>query len=527
MYSTDFKNLTEKDIEKIKEIYLDSELPWDNRMTLLSQYIGKSERTVNRWLAKLGISESSQPESPQFELAKEYKYDTSKKCFIITWAQNDTPVHPQFFSNIIAYSKKLNAGLHIIAGRYKNPTSVFTDRKYDHWADETLEYLDASRHELHKYLWIMSDVKIQPTAVNPMTGLQGMSGVNSCIFGSPKVQLETIPAPNSNFPKMMLTTGACTISNYTDSKSGKKGEFHHQLGFAIVEIQDDEVYFVRQVTALDNGNFTDLIYNVSYNFETDSSVISEALPPSAIIMGDIHYGQHDPLIIEKTLEFAKLVKPKYIVMHDVFDGLSINHHDSKDPIIQYHRELNGTNSLKCEINYMLSELEKFKDFKVVIVRSNHDNFIDRWIKETDWRKASTLKNSLEYMEYCAVLLRGDAPNGLIPYIINQRFPNFITLKVCDSFIINGWEVGLHGDIGFNGSRGSIEQFRKMNTKIIVGHSHTPSRKDGAISVGTSSKLRVNYNIGPSNWLQSHIIINRDGKAQHILFNNGKFTTLFD
>jgi hypothetical protein len=50
--------------------------------------------------------------------------------------------------------------------------------------------------------------------------------------------------------------------------------------------------------------------------------------------------------------------------------------------------------------------------------------------------------------------------------------------------------------------------------------------DGALAVGTSTTLRVNYNIGPSSWLQSHVIIQQDGKAQHLNFINGEFTTLF-
>jgi hypothetical protein len=78
-------------------------------------------------------------------------------------------------------------------------------------------------------------------------------------------------------------------------------------------------------------------------------------------------------------------------------------------------------------------------------------------------------------------------------------------------------LGQHGDVGSNGSRGSLNQYRTLNTKIIVGHYHSPGRKDGAIAVGTSTKLRVGYNNGPSSWLQSHVIIHEDGKAQHINF----------
>jgi hypothetical protein len=41
--------------------------------------------------------------------------------------------------------------------------------------DELQPYLDANRHDIHKYVSILSDIKIQPTAINPMTGMQSLS----------------------------------------------------------------------------------------------------------------------------------------------------------------------------------------------------------------------------------------------------------------------------------------------------------------------------------------------------------------
>lgn len=322
-----------------------------------------------------------------------------------------------------------------------------------------------------------------------------------------------------------MTTGACTVKNYTDSKTGKKGEFHHSLGFVIVEIKDKDTFFARQVTATDDGDFNDLYYNVSFDPDTMVGVVTKNETFPAVILGDLHYGQHDQRVIDKTLELFNYVHPENVVLHDVFDGLSINHHESKDPFIQYQREVDGTNSLRREIDSMLEGLKDFEKYKTVIVRSNHDDFLDRWLKGTDWRKANTLKNSIEYMEYSALLLKGAAPNGVIPYLINQKFPNFVTLGRSDSYVVNGWELGQHGDIGSSGTRGSLLQFRKLNTKIVVGHYHSPGRKDGALAVGTSTKLRVNYNLGPSGWLQSHVIIHNDGKAQHIHFIKGEYTTL--
>ena len=519
-----FEDLTHNQISDLSGIYWNRELSWDERMKQLSQYLNKSERTVQSWISKLGITEKALTESPQFLKAKERKFDKRRKRFIITWAQNDTQVHEAFVSNMEAYAKHVDASIHVIAGRYKNPTSVTEDRSLETWDGRIEKYLDAGRHEIHKHMWIMSDVKIQPTAVNPMTGLEGMSGVNSCIFGSPKVQMETIPVLEGSLPKLMLTSGACTLKNYTDSKAGKKGEFHHTLGFVIVEIKDSSVFFVRHVTATDSGDFTDLYNKVEF-VENKGSKISKIKKTAAFILGDIHYGQHDERVISKTLELLKIVKPDNIVLHDVFDGLSINHHEANDPFVQYHREVEGTNSLRREVDQMLDGLKDFEKYNVVIVRSNHDDFLDRWLKSTDWRKATTLKNSIEYMEYSTLLLKGEAPNGVIPYLINKRYPKFKTLGRSDSFVVNGWELGQHGDIGSNGSRGSLLQFRKLNTKMVVGHYHSPGRKDGALAVGTSTKLRVNYNLGPSGWLQSHVIIQDDAKAQHINFIKGEFTTL--
>lgn len=523
-----FKELTNEQIEQARSIYLNKDLPWDDRMILLMKLFGKSERTVRKWCSeKLGFKEKQEVEPEQYTKAKTKQHSDDKKRFIISWAQNNTPVHKKLLRNIEAYAEFIDAEILVIAGRYRNPTSIWTNNNQneEHWKKEVEPYLDANRHDIHKYVSIMSDIKIQPTAVNPMTGMQAISGVNSCIFGSPKVQLEMIPVLDGNKPKMMLTTGAVTVKNYTDAKAGKVGEFHHTFGFAIVEIKDDETFFVRQVTADDKtGNFRDLYYSV------DDNGVHEINSIEAAILGDIHYGHHDQEVLDKTMEMLGKLRPKHVVLHDVFDGNSISHHEMKDPFIQYGKEISGTNDLAKEVDLMLDGLKAFEDFdNVVIVRSNHDDFLDRWLKNEDWKKQPTYKNSRLYMKYSDILLEQYAKDpynikGVIPTLINERYPKFITLGRSSSYLVKGFELGSHGDLGSSGSRGSLQQFRKLNTKIIVGHYHSPGRKDGALSVGTSTKLRVGYNKGASAWLQSHVIIQEDGRAQHINFINGEYTT---
>lgn len=518
-------DLTVSEIEIFTETYKNKELPWDYRMQILKDLTGKSERTVRKWAITLGLKERSDSESEpeEYSIAKQRVFNKTVKRFIISWAQNNTPIHEKFLRHMEEFANEIDAGIHIIAGRYRNPTSIWSQEQEDNewWHEGVIPYLDANRHDIHKYLSIMSDIKIQPTAVNPMTGLEGLSAESSCIFGGPKMQMQTVPVLEGNKPKIMMTSGACTKPNYTDSKSGKKGEFHHMYGFIIVEIKDDETFFVRHVTANDDGDFTDLYYRVSDDANGNTK-IKKIKKIAGIVLGDLHYGHHDQVVLDKTMKMLKKLKPKTVVLHDVFDGHSISHHERKDPFIQYQREQDGSNSLKLEVDIMLENLKVFEQFpKVVIVRSNHDDFIDRWLKDVDWRKTSTPKNSLEYMEYSGYILSGKATQGVIPYLINVNFPKFITLDRSSSHKIKSWEVGQHGDVGANGSRGSLLQFRKLNTKVIVGHYHSPGRRDGALAVGTSTHLRVGYNLGPSSWLQSHVIIHTDGKAQHINFSKDK------
>ena len=138
-----FNELTEKQKNYAKQIYHDKTLKWDERMGILVSFFGKSERTVRKWCSeKLGFKEKLDVESKQYEQAKKRETDKTKKRFIITWAQNNTSVHKGFYNNIEAYAKHIDADIHIILGRYKNPTSVFQDAEQESWVSEVEKYMD-------------------------------------------------------------------------------------------------------------------------------------------------------------------------------------------------------------------------------------------------------------------------------------------------------------------------------------------------------------------------------------------------
>jgi len=81
--------------------------------------------------------------------------------------------------------------------------------------------------------------------------------------------------------------------------------------------------------------------------------------------------------------------------------------------------------------------------------------------------------------------------------------------------------------GVSGSRGNINQFKRLNTKIVTAHGHGVARYDGAVQVGCNCALRQGYNHSASDWVHSDVIIHKsDGKCQHILYigPDAEFTT---
>jgi hypothetical protein len=80
-------------------------------------------------------------EPEQYIKAKTKSHDTKTKRFIITWAQNNTPVHKGFFIISKKYASFIHADIHVIAGRYKTPR-VFglLVKSEEYWAQELLPF---------------------------------------------------------------------------------------------------------------------------------------------------------------------------------------------------------------------------------------------------------------------------------------------------------------------------------------------------------------------------------------------------
>lgn len=449
--------------------------------------------------------------------------------YVITSAQNATPIHKPFLEALHRYCKRMNAQLIVIPFRYKNPTSSWTaNNEHDEWwAPELVPHLYDGRFDIGRSLTVLADIKVQPTAVSPLTGLESITHDRSGIIGHPKVELRTIPTPQRSLPKIMTTTGAVTLENYTDTKAGKKGAFHHTIGAVIVEV-DGNIFHQRHISALKDGSFIDLDLAVT------KDGTSKAPPAAGLVMGDTHVDFVDPAVVKATFagkgSIVQRLDPEHLVWHDLLDFYSCNHHHRGNPFTAVAKHKAGAGNVANEVDRACAFVDTHgKGRKNVLVPSNHPDALARWIREADWR--SDPENAEFYLETALEMVRGaemyhGGARTIDPFHYWARKKiNADTsyLHRGDSFTIKGIEVSQHFDLGANGARGNIKAFSRIGVKSVGGHSHSPGICEGAHQVGTSTYLDLEYSGGGlSSWLNTHEVIYANGKRTLVNVINGKY-----
>lgn len=444
----------------------------------------------------------------------------SKKRLVITAAQNNTPVNSGFLGALKTYIEDNGAGLIVIPIKYKTINSQ-DDMLADAYDEDIERYLCENTIEFPKYnLKIYAGLKIQATAENPLSGLDPLSKGRSIVVGHAQVQLKTLPNLDKRISDIITTTGVITEKNYSKTKLGEKARFNHSLSAVVVEF-DENHYHLRHLNYDEETNsFWDI------NKQYSSSSISDGLQCAALVTGDEHAIFRDETVERWTYNdpnsIVSVMKPLSIVRHDTLDAYSISHHHRKNVFTQYAKWKSGVNRIEDElrqtIDYLNNTTPGFSTS--YIVQSNHNEHLLRWLNEVDIKAEPWNAKFYHYLMYNMLEETEMTPNGTShpdPFKLVAKDHLKANIKFVDrgGMKIMGIEVGAHGDFGVNGARGGPKSFARIPDKMIVGHSHSPSIEKGCYTVGTSSKLSLEYNKGASTWHHAHVIIHPNGKRQMI------------
>src|SRR6185312_14590381 len=412
--------------------------------------------TTNPNVPPRGQNSKTRGQAPVFRRTK-----AGTTIFVITSAQNATPKHKGFYAALEQYCNHRSAAARfVIPTRYKNPTSRWTDSQEGaEWWDIPRTDLLSTRLQLNQNITILGDIKTQPTASSPLVGYDAITGLSSGVLGHTKLAQRCIPTPQNKLPKILTTTGACTVANYTDSRAGKLGEFHHSLSALVVEIHG-KTFHLRQLCANKDGSFIDL----DTLYTPDS--VTAAGRPLALVMGDTHVDFIDKAVKRATFDKGGIIdtlKPLALVWHDLLDAYSVNPHHRGNPFNALAKRLGGLDDARAEVQRAVEFIDRHtpKGVESIVVASNHDDMLRRWIIANDWKLDPI--NAAFYLETALAMVKGTrlTDSGTtypspFPYWVEKLSkvkPR--VLNGSESYTLGGIELAMHGDQGPNGARGSI------------------------------------------------------------------------
>lgn len=460
------------------------------------------------------------------------------KRYVLTCAQNNTPLFDAAWASLLTLANYYDAEIMVSRFTYDKATNGRSAKvgsrdasdTDDLWYDPRIApFIADERVRLAPGLVWCGELNILPTAVRPLSGLETYTGRDSSVIPHVKLAMESVASGKYEATKFVYTTGTVTQRNYIQKKAGQKAEFHHCYGALLVEVDSSGSWWCRQLNADSEG----VIFDLYTKF--DGVDATEGYPVEAISWGDIHVGQMDEANEDACWGPGGMLdklRPSFQFLHDVLDFRARNHHERGNPHKAFERHVKGDGDVRAEV-------EKVREFIVnvsgpgmhtVIVDSNHDNAMTRWLREADYRTDPL--NAVYFLQCQLAMYQairgGDRRFHLLEWALDMGGrPGVYFLRQDESFVIcrdrnGGIECGMHGHLGPNGRRGSANAFARMGRKAIVGHAHTAGIVDGIYTAGTSSNLDLGYNAGPSSWSHSHVITFPNGKRQILTVWKGKW-----
>lgn len=449
--------------------------------------------------------------------------------YIVTTAVADSVADIDFLNSLKSYSKQHDAEIVIlpcesITNSFEKRTAVF-DREFN---DPIYRFI-SSDQKLNDNLSLCS-IQVSAKQIKPITGLSRIGHrEGSYIFASPKQFLEYIPSGNSrNNNFAIMTPGACTKPQYfTETFVSKRLSYiaahDHGMGAIIVEIEDDKAFHFRQIQADENGSFIDL--GVEYHSDGSSNEV-----PVNVVLGDIHSAQLDYNAVNALSDLTKDMDVQSIYLHDLFDGHSINHHIQSIGA-KSARAQKGMHMLYDEIantrDTLIGLANAFCAKNTYVVRSNHDEFLDRYLSEG--RYVDDPENHYFALQIAPALFEDVTPLQRAIDMTLEHAESESTESRGITFLhrssnnnIGGVHVASHGDKGLNGAKASLNSLEKIYGDCVTAHVHTAAIQRGVFRVGTMSNLDMGYNSGPSSWTQTSCLVYENGQRQLVNYVNGKY-----
>ena len=464
---------------------------------------------------------------------KPRRVERDRRRFVVTAAQNDTLVHPGFWSSLLTYAA-VN-GSEILVSRFGYNKAAWREAKStkddeESWYDPAiLEHVCDESLELADGLVFCGELDILPTAVDPLSGFDSYTRSASGILPHAKVAMRSLATMKTDPARILYTTGACTQRNYIARKAGQKASFHHTFAALAIEVDEDGAWFVRQLVADDAGHFHDLD-----RLYTPTGAVPSRV--EVVTWGDFHSEKSDSVVDDACFggsgSVLEQLRPREQHVHDLADFSARNHHNRNDPFFLASMRARGTDIVERDIETCAAKLDRIhRDWcATVVVESNHDQALRRWLGEADGhRDPSNARywHGLNYRMFLGIE-RNEEP-FIFEVAVREKLreqTGVRFLREDETYVVcrehGGIECSVHGHRGPNGSRGSPKAFRQLGSRVTTAHTHSAGIVDGVYTAGVSGALDMGYNSGPSSWSHSHVLTYANGKRAILTMRGPKW-----
>ena len=466
--------------------------------------------------------------------------------YILTSAQNNTHLHPGW-ETLITYRDYLdgldNADCEIIVGTYSYQTATYGKKAVKRgtynpvtaneelWYDPAIEpYIIDVGVEIAPGLVWCGEQNILPTSRNPLVSFEDYNGRKSNIVPHAKTTMESVASMANEPTKFNFTTGTITQRNYIQKRAGILAGQSHSYGALLVEVDSDGNWFVRQLHIDDDNVIMDVGPQGSGGVRVSPDEVTETDVVKSIYWGDAHAAELS-LWIRKLAwgsgGMLDTLRPTHQFIGDIFSMRSRSHHETHDFHRSYRKHAEEQESVQEEVQLTTDFANDANRpwCEMIIVPSNHDRHLDRWLNEFDFRRDPLNAKYFCLLQYQILdaIDRDDVTFNILEYAmrsagldVSVRF-----LPLDESCVIAGIENGLHGDLGPNGSNGSTRALTKLGRPINKGHDHTAAIRGVVYSAGACAE-HFSYSKGPNSHSVSHIVTYENGSRAIVTMWSGKW-----
>ena len=496
--------------------------------------------------------------------------------YVVSSVTSGIALDDVFFNNLMKFAEEKNLLVVLIPVNReaeflpevkvtkKGGKKYYESRIYDRSKkDSDLDTEFKALYELENVFVIVHDIHVTETFAiqslplmaknfNPFASLNRVRAKNSVsIFGHPQLQAKVESTDGNNmFPTILLSSGSVSENSYpykthVSARLSSLASQVHKLGAWVFERPDRDAG-INQLPAPGQYHFYPIY---QHNIDTDKQgeirgiidnsgkVFTEDIERDVkvdleyLVLGDLHIGNTSPKmysILDQVLRDHPELKG--VVLHDHFDGYSINHHEASNLLtqskkIQYH--LNLKEEHERNVNVINSILAMDPKLKIILIVSNHPNWLydslqnyKSYSDPINSRFLTEIKHAVETMniepfEYL-YRYRRESHDQVPILAVKQTLlekETYVTdpsrleiLKPGEPYYggSQNHPVILHGHgHNYQGRHRGVSPSNAANIgQAVVGHTHSPGIMQDVVNVGTSTRLNPNYTLENlvSNWV---------------------------